>query len=222
MRMLEEEARFTLDEVVASANATEVEMADRLLDDLVAAARRDGRPEVREAAEVLAAWDRQTEADSQGAVLFLFWGNAVTAAARAASTALFAFPWDEDAPLATPDGFADPAAVVAALAEVADAVRAAFGALDVAWGDAVRLRYDAVDLPAVGGPGDPFGVFRVVCGLLGPRPGRAAATHGNASQPGSPHVGDQLALFARKEMRPAWLTRAEVEANLGARDLLPR
>jgi acyl-homoserine-lactone acylase len=148
-------------------------------------------------------------------VLFLFWGNAVTAAARAASTALFAFLWDEDAPLATPDGFADPAAV-------AGAVRAAFGAMDVAGGDAARLRYDAVGLSAVGGPGDPFGVFRVVCGLLGPRPGRAAATHGNASQPGSPHVGDQLALFARKEMRPAWLTRAEVEANLGARDLLPR
>jgi hypothetical protein len=48
------------------------------------------------------------------------------------------------------------------VAALAGAVRAAFGALDVAWGDAARLRYDAVDLPAVGGPGDPFGVFRVV------------------------------------------------------------
>ena len=44
-------------------------------------------------------------------------------------------------------------------------------------------------------------------------------TYGNASQPGSPHVGDQLALFARKEMRPAWRTREEIEANLEAREV---
>jgi len=45
-------------------------------------------------------------------------------------------------------------------------------------------------------------------------------TYGNASQPGSPHVGDQLALFARKEMRQAWRTREEIEAHLEARELL--
>ena len=39
-------------------------------------------------------------------------------------------------------------------------------------------------------------------------------SYGNASQPGSPHYGDQLDLFSRQEMRPAWRTRAEVEANL--------
>jgi acyl-homoserine-lactone acylase len=240
IRMLEEETRFTLDALVSAANETRVEMADRLLDDLIAAAGQDERPRVREAAGVLAAWDRRTEADSRGAVLFLFWGNLVTAAARASGASFFTTSWSEQKPLDTPDGFADPAVAVAALADAAAQVQAGFGALDVSWGDAVRLRVGALDLPAVGGPGDPFGIFRAVAPVpdedgrlraiagdtfiaavefADPVRAHVLLTYGNASQPGSPHVGDQLPLFARKEMRPAWLTRQDVEANLERRDL---
>jgi acyl-homoserine-lactone acylase len=42
--------------------------------------------------------------------------------------------------------------------------------------------------------------------------------YGNATQPGSPHVGDQIEQYARKEMRTPWLTRAEVEAHLESRE----
>lgn len=49
-------------------------------------------------------------------------------------------------------------------------------------------------------------------------PGRPTArvllTYGNATQPGSPHVGDQLALLAQQEMRPAWRTREELASHL--------
>lgn len=45
-------------------------------------------------------------------------------------------------------------------------------------------------------------------------------SYGNASQPGSPHVGDQLELFARKELRPVWRTRAEIEAHLEERETI--
>ena len=38
-------------------------------------------------------------------------------------------------------------------------------------------------------------------------------SYGNASQPDSPHYGDQLALFSRKEMRDAWFTEAAVNEN---------
>ncbi len=52
-------------------------------------------------------------------------------------------------------------------------------------------------------------------------PIRAAAllAYGNASQPGSPHVGDQLDLFAKKELRPVWRTREEIEAHLEEREV---
>jgi acyl-homoserine-lactone acylase len=46
-------------------------------------------------------------------------------------------------------------------------------------------------------------------------------TYGNATQSGSPHNGDQLALLSRKEMRPAWRTRAEIEAHLEAVTAIP-
>jgi acyl-homoserine-lactone acylase len=45
---------------------------------------------------------------------------------------------------------------------------------------------------------------------------------GNASQPGSPHLGDQLQLFSEQKMRPAWRTREEIETNLEAQTGLPR
>jgi acyl-homoserine-lactone acylase len=49
---------------------------------------------------------------------------------------------------------------------------------------------------------------------------KSLVTYGNASQPDSPHVGDQLALAARGELRPVWRTREEIEANLEAREVI--
>ena len=45
-------------------------------------------------------------------------------------------------------------------------------------------------------------------------------SYGNASQPGSQHLGDQLELMARQELRPVWRTRAEVETNLERREVM--
>jgi acyl-homoserine-lactone acylase len=45
-------------------------------------------------------------------------------------------------------------------------------------------------------------------------------SYGNATQPHSPHVYDQLELFARKQLREAWLTRPEIEAHLELREVL--
>ena len=44
-------------------------------------------------------------------------------------------------------------------------------------------------------------------------------SYGNSSQPGSPHDGDQLELFSRKEMRPVWRQRAEIEGHLADREV---
>jgi acyl-homoserine-lactone acylase len=46
-------------------------------------------------------------------------------------------------------------------------------------------------------------------------------TYGNASQPGSPHIGDQLPLAATGQLRPAWRTRAAILAHLETRELVP-
>jgi acyl-homoserine-lactone acylase len=49
---------------------------------------------------------------------------------------------------------------------------------------------------------------------------RVLLTYGNATQPGSPHVGDQMELFSKKQLRPAWRKRAEIEANLESREVI--
>ena len=117
----------------------------------------------------------------------------------------------------------------------------AHGALDVPYGQVKRLRHAGHDLPGNGGPGDPFGIFRVaqytpeadgkaaitfgdtyyqVVEFSSPVRAKVLTAYGNASQPGSPHRGDQLELFARQEMRDAWRTRAEVERHLESRVVL--
>jgi acyl-homoserine-lactone acylase len=37
-------------------------------------------------------------------------------------------------------------------------------------------------------------------------------SYGNSSQPGSPHLEDQLPLLAAQQLRPALLDRMEIEA----------
>jgi len=45
----------------------------------------------------------------------------------------------------------------------------------------------------------------------------ALLSYGNWSRTGSPHVEDQMRLLSKKEMRPVWRDRKDVEANLEAR-----
>jgi acyl-homoserine-lactone acylase len=44
----------------------------------------------------------------------------------------------------------------------------------------------------------------------------ALTSYGNATQPGSRHVGD-LQLFAKKKLRPVWRTRKEIKTHLTER-----
>jgi len=231
-KMLLEDEKISFAELMQYKHSTQVELADRLLDDLIPVARQ-GSEKARRAAEVLATWDRKVDADSRGAVLFAFWKQAMD------DDRLFAKPWSEDAPLTTPDGLANPAEAVRVLEATATKVEVTYGALDVAWGEVFRLPGEA-NLPANGADGA-LGVFRSVWSAPGKNnrfqavagdsfvaaiefsnPVKAVAlnSYGNASQPGSPHAGDQLQLFARKELRPVWRSRSEIEAHLSSRQKL--
>jgi acyl-homoserine-lactone acylase len=230
-RMLAEDEQISFEEMIKYKHSTRMELADRLLDDLVPAARQQGGELARRAADVLDAWDHQAEAGSRGAVLFAAWAQAVE------TDRLFAVPWDKGSPLDTPDGLANPVSAIAVLETVAARIEATYGALDVAWGDVFRLHYGDTDLPANGGPGS-LGIFRVLdfaqsdadsfqlvngetyvaaIEFSNPVRARVLTSYGNASQPNSPYFGDQLKLFARKELRPVWRSRKEVEAHLTLR-----
>jgi acyl-homoserine-lactone acylase len=228
-RMLAEDPSVTFAELLDYKHDTRMEVADRILDDLAAAVAEHGDEDAREGMAVLEAWDRTAQAESRGGFLFETWFWTTP-------RPLFAEEWDPERPLDTPDGLSDPAGAASALSGAVQRVREAHGAPDVAWGDVYRFRMGDRDLPANGGNGA-LGVFRVmgfapdggqggvaaggdsyVAAVEFSDPVRAKVllSYGNHSQPGSPHRGDQLDLLSRQELRDAWLTREEVEANLKA------
>lgn len=234
-RMLDENDRLTLEKLIELKHSTRMELADRILDDLERAVQTRGGAEARTAMQVLSQWDRSADAESRGAVLFEEFTRELSR--RAGRKGPFAAAWNEREARTTPDGLADPAMAAAALEAAAAAVRARHGSLDVPWGQVYRLRAGGLDLPANGGPGN-LGIFRVlvfepaaggrfVAGggdsyvaaieFSSPPRARALIAYGNASQPGSRHGGDQLELFARKQLRPVWRTREEIEKNLESR-----
>ena len=233
VRMLEQDRQVSFESLGRYKHSTRMEVADRILDELTAAVGRGASDLTRQAVGVLGGWDRRAEAESRGAVLFAEW-------VRTLGAGMFTTPWQAQAPLTTPKGLAHPAAAVAALEKAARNTLDRFGALDVPWGEVYRLRMGGRDLPASGGPSR-LGVFRVlefapekdgrfraafgdsfVALVEFSQPVRAQAllSYGNATQPDSPHRGDQLALFARKQLRPVWRTRKEIETHLELREVL--
>lgn len=220
---------ITFEELVALKQSNRVELADRVLPELLAAARSSKTLEP--ACAVLEAWDHTLDPPAHGALLFFAWADAMD---RLAPGGWFAQGWSAQAPTSTPRGLADPALAVRALREASRSVASRYRRLDIPYGQVARLRRGGHDLPASAGPVR-FGVYSaaelgpvrrgtsevwggdsfIAVVELGPPPhAQGLLTYGNASQPGSPFVGDQLELFSRRALRPLFVDRADVQANL--------
>jgi acyl-homoserine-lactone acylase len=237
LRMLSGSPKISFEELEADKWSTRSELADRILPALFDAVEKGGDDSAKEACEVLAHWDRKTDAQSRGALLFLEW-TAQPGAVNGYAAEGFKERLNRSEPLSTPAGLADPQAAVQALDAAARNMRSNYGALDTPWGEVMRLKIDEVDLPASGGPGR-LGVFNVID--FGPLQGntrraifgatyvalvsfehplraKVLLSYGESSQPGSPHRSDQLPLLSEGILRPVWRSRAEVEANLESKD----
>ncbi|MEE8349571.1 MAG: acylase [Acidobacteriota bacterium] len=235
--MLMSDDSIDFEEMVEYKHSTHVELADRILDDLLSVAETSTHNRVQEAAQILASWDRRTDADSQGAILFEAFSRELLLSGS--DQDIYLHHWDPESPLETPHGLADKARALEALLLAANKVIEAYGSLDVEWGKIHRLRGPDVDIAANGGPGA-LGVFRAVGFRQMPSGQREAVTgdsfvmavefsnpvraqvllsYGNSSQPDSTYRGNQLIHFAQKKLRPVWRSREEVEANLESREV---
>ncbi len=230
--------RLTLQDVIELKHSPRVPMAERVVDELAAAARVEGTagsseavdPQLAEAAAVLEAWDRKAAADSRGAVLFERWAARYFAAV--ADSLRWRVPWDPANPVATPYGLGDEAAAVAALREAAASLREEGVALDAPWGEVHRVVRGDVDEPVSGCP-PTLGCFRVL--MFEPtEDGRRAANRGDSwvllvefgdvptaytvlaygqtARTGAPHHADQAAMFARGELKRVAWTEDEIRA----------
>lgn len=237
-RMMLEDSSITFDELVDYKLSTRLEFADRILDDLFTAIDNSGSQKAKEAKSVLEKWDREANTDSKGTLLFYLWASKF----NIANQSNYVEKWSMEKPNTTPDGIADPAKAVQLLEATVDEMKTKFGTLEVPWGDFYRLRLaNGKDLPA-NGAFDSLGAFRIASsydsndgkqmyvgsgdswvGVIefgDDVKAKVLLSYGNATQKDSPHNGDQLQLFSKKELRDAWFTPEEVKANTARLEVL--
>jgi acyl-homoserine-lactone acylase len=227
--------KITFEDIKKWKLSTRVETADQFVDEIVTTAKATGTDRAKRAADVLARWDREAETGSEGTLLFYRF----MAAAGQGFDAIggYKVPTDDRRPLETPRGFKDPAKAMAALDKVAGEVEKEFGSLSVKWGDVMRFRRGNADVPGNGAPSQlgairtigvsPFvdgkaqavsgDTFFAVIEYSTPQRAEVLLNYGNWSKKGSKHIDDQLPLASRKEMRPMWRLRKDIEANLESR-----
>lgn len=233
LNMIRSDSSITYDELLAIKHNTRLETADRFLDDLLAAVEQHPDTAALRAAAVLKQWDRCADASSTGYVLFTRWFDKL-------NKSMFAAPFDPERPVTTPDGLKDPEGAVKLLVAAAAEVQQQFGRLDEPWGEVARFRANGRDYPANGGDGG-YGIFRVIDFAPG-KDGRVTAeggdsyvavvsfgkkikaqvllSYGNATQPGSKHIGDQLQLLSEKRLRTPWLEKGEIMRNLEEKEVM--
>ena len=236
LRMISEDSSITYDELLAYKHSTRMELADALVPDVAAAAKTSGDPQVVEAGRILEAWDRNTDATSRGAVLFEIFADKF----MARGDNIYRIPYDYKRPLETAIGVANTAHSNADLKAAAEECQKLYGSLDVPWGGVHRFDRGTLDLPANGASGK-YGVFRTmqfarkkagklyashgetfVCAIEFGTPQKAQCLlgYGNASQPGSKHIDDQLQFMVEKKLHPVWREVADIEKDLEAREKL--
>jgi acyl-homoserine-lactone acylase len=233
IRLLTEDAKISFEQLVAKKHSTRMELAERTLPDMFAAAK-NGSANAKAAAAALAVlekWNRNADVDSKGAVLFQAFADGYLNQGLAGKMRV---RYDINRPNETATGLADPEAALAALATTAAQVQQTYGSLEVPYGDVYRFRQGTVEVPGNGGAGN-SGLFRtitfgtregnkryashgetIVCAIEFARAQQARCLlgYGNSTQPGSPHLTDQLPFMSRKELLPVWRERKDVEANL--------
>ncbi len=239
LRMISEDKSITYEKLLEYKHSTRMELADAILPDLLQGAASSTDPMVTEAARVLKEWDRQTETGSRGAVLFQMFADRYFGKSFAIEDKL-RVKYDPAHPLDSASGLADPVAAVSALAVAAADCKRTYGSLDVAWGEVYRYSRGSKDLPGNGADGK-MGVFRTmqfgqakgnrfypshgetfVCAIEFSVPQRAQCLlgYGNASQPGSSHIDDELPFMMEKKLLPVLRERKDIEAHQERRETL--
>ncbi len=234
--------RVSLENVLQLKMSYRMMAADRWKVDLIAAVQAtDPEGEVAEALNILARWDNTVAPDARGAVLFGMWYLGYVSADSGDTRGyndrwktMWGRPWTAAEPLTTPSGF-DEERAVRIFRTAVEETRAAFGSLDIPWGEVHRLRLGDLDLP-IGGCSGGFGCFRVLWfsdaddgkqvvrggdGWViaveftpdGPRAFSVLA-YGQSNDPASPHHTDQAEMFVRGEFKAVRFSEAAIAGGL--------
>jgi len=175
---------------------------------------------------ILTMWDRRTDLESKGAVLFMYLVN--SAAFRKTLES------------------GDQPAVAEAAIEQAAAVEQRFGKLDVPWGEFSRIRRGDIERGVAGnglrGPladlkltalrptygqmedGRRFctggSSYSMIVDFAGATRSISCLPFGISEHEDSPHFADQLALYVNRQYKPAWFLPDEIKQHLESEKLL--
>ncbi len=217
--LLEGDQSLDWEEMHRYATDTRIEEADRQLPKFLAnmegyeVESEGDKQTIAEVSKVLSAWDRRTDLDSKGAVLFHMLLK------------------DKDLNKAIADGDSDEA--VESILEIAADVQETFGSLDAPWGEFSRIKRGDVELGIAGSGNTGGAALRPTSG--GIRKGRRYCNVGSSygmivdfsgmtqaisclpfgvsENPSSPHFADQLPYYAKRDYKPAWFLPEEIEEN---------
>lgn len=237
LSLIDNEEKYSLDEVIEMKHSLKLLAADRIRGDLVAAARAaaeeeadvERKGELMAVASVLEEWDGTAARDSRGGALFSIWWELYTEE----NSSIWKEVWNPEAPMATPHGIGNPVRAINNLLEAAEACETRFGSLDVSWGDSHRLRRGGWDVPMNGARGE-LGSFRVInykpaedgkevayggdgwvfAVEFGETPrARSILVYGQSENETAPHATDQIERFINGNLKEVHFTEEAVEAH---------
>jgi len=228
--------KLSFDDFIKRKLETRSLMADRMLPELLAAAKGNADPDIVVASALLAGWDHKFDGDARGALLFETWAT-LFAPRNFVDQSNYAVKWTLDDPLATPRGLKDPATAVTMLKTAVAKTRQLYGAIDRPFGEVSRFHLGDVSVSGNGGFGN-TGVFRTITWgpmkngertpihgetwvsmieFSTPMKALGMMSYGNSSQPGSKHNSDQLRFLTTKTFRTLWRDRSDVEHHVEER-----
>lgn len=235
-QLLAATTRMTLEDATAIANDHYAHGEGPWRRALARAFDVEPRDELREAVEIIRAWDGYAHRESVGVALFVRWLNAL-------GPARYGFRQEALAAVA-PLEAEERATLLDALTDAGDQMREAYGRLDVPWGDVWRARRGDESWPvsgvsgegglstlrAVNGRWEEDGVGYIRAGqlcttvvMLDPNGVRSysAVPFGQSEDPESPHYTDQgRLLFAEEKLKDSRYRRDVPDDKVESRILL--
>lgn len=234
LSLIDNDKKFTLEEVVNMKYSMKVLAADRLKEQLIDIIRNTkSSSKYKEAASYLEAWNNTSTAESQGSVLFNEWFWYYRSLVGADS--IYKVPWEWDKPMSTPFGINKPDSAIKALSMAIDTLENKYDDYKLAWGDVYRVRRGDVDVPVGGGSGT-LGNFRVIYFGSEEKDGKrrviggdgwvfavefgkkikaySVLAYGQSNDPESDNFDDQAQLFAENKMKKVAYSEKDIKNAL--------
>jgi len=226
LKMIVSEDKLSFDEIVQLQSSTYAELTDRTLPELIEFAKKSSEALLKESSEVLTKWNRTLDTSSKGSVLFVNWFNSLK------KTNVFEIKFSKENPLNTPNTLTQEAKML--LLKAAEETQENYGKLDISWGEVYETNYanktlkGGLGLSEVGSFNAGFyrpmsktkytllggSAFTSVVEFGDMIKAKGILSYGNASQKGSPFIGDQIQLLLDRKLRDIWFYPKDIDKHL--------